>query len=1053
MQVYASSQSIGDADGLNQKIAVHQLSVAHLPSPELPPPSILPPPPPAPPPVNKQQSHSKQVLELTEEKSSSAVSSVPTPLDLKALSPERLKELALLMPPMRKSEATAKFQPISYIKQPPPKANVQIQEFPPQNSASDLPSRPEQAKSLPLKVRRVSHQGQVSSVDVLKISFSQPMVAISSPEGNDAAVPVKLTPAIPGAWHWYDAQSIAFQPKAKLFPNATTFKIEVPAGTHSLIGGTLEANYTNTFSTPSPRAESFNLSAPYNTVADSLNPLMVFGFNQKIEARKAVNLVSARINGKPVPLRLATEQEIREYINKEAVPADWTASRKLRYLFCKALNSLPRNTRVDVVVSPGVPSVEGPNRGHERQSFYFHTYPPLRLTTKPTEVQSVYAGGTASIKFCNKLDADVCEPSMFKVFPAVKNLNVEIQGFDASLSGAFKLGTTYTVNLSSGLRDIYGQPLSGSHFCRFTVVPKPPKIYFPDDPIAQILPGLKPAYHIFTYNQPGVMVSLLSADVSDWKKFHAAYSNASVHSKEFAQGLSSLKVLLKRKFDSRGTLEKWNDLPIDLSPYVKDGHSHFIVVVEAPGTQTRFCQWLEYSSTRISTFNDRKMTYFLVTDANTGRAVPGAELVMLPGGAKSLTDDHGLAKFALTDDKQYLVECRASLGKVVQSTILPNNDGWSYTPQNGDFLVYQNTDRNLYRPGEKVHVNGLVRWTDYLRDCSLSVPAVPVEFTYVIKSSDEVEIAKGSTRTDKYGVFAFEFPLPSAVELGDATIILTAKDSAKYIPQNHESTGDFQIQEFRRPEFEVTIDSDKSEMVLGEAALIKAKGSYRTGAVMPHSKVHWLVRSQPSYFSSNDFSSFSFDSKCGRIDYDGDNDRAQKTLDGISGVDGIDSVSLRCSKLDVIEPVDLTVEPTLQDLNRQEWSASTTVKVHPASVYVGLKQKDETQLHSKTPKTFEFVVVNTDGKIQSDYAVQLLAAREVTDSNGTVVQKDVQVIDAVSGAQPKTCTFNFSDPGQYYVTAKLTDRQGRQNQCKIAVEVVADQKDSQEKLSVRRFRR
>lgn len=1048
LQVYAYSESISDTDGRTHKRVGDKLPVAHVPPRDLPPPSILPPPPSLPAPVDKEQSLSKQVLELKEEESSSKLSAASTPLELKAISPERLRELAMLLPPMRKSDAAAKFQPISYLKQSPPKANVQTQEFPPQNSASDLPARPEQAKNVPLKVRRVSHQGQVSSVDVLKVSFSQPMVAISSPEQNDAVVPVRLFPAVPGAWHWYGAQTIAFQPKAKRFPNATTFKIEIPAGTHSINGGTLESNYSNTFSTPSPRVESFNLHSAYNTIADSLSPLMVFAFNQKIEAKKAVNFVSASINGKPLPLRLATEQEIRNYMKKQAASEQGAGGQKLTYLFCKAATILPRNTRVDLKVSPGVPSLEGPNVGHERQSFNFQTYPPLRLRTKLAEVRSVHAGGTASINFCNQLDSDICDLSMFKVFPAVKNLNVEIEGFSASLSGDFKLGTTYTVNLSSRIRDIYGQPLSGVHVFRFIVVPKPPKVYLPNEPIAQILPGPKPAYHVFTYNQPGVIVSVLSADVSDWKKFYAAYSHASVAPKELAQSLSSLKVLLKRKFDTRGTLEKWNDLAIDLSSYVKDGDSHFIVVVEAPGTQERFSQWIEYSSTRISTFNDRKTAYFLVTDANTGGAIPGADLVMLPGGARSLTDDHGLAKFALTDDQQHLVECRVRSGKLVRSTILPNYDAWSFTPQNGNFLVYQNTDRDLYRPGEKVHVNGLVRWTDYLKNCSLSVPSVPVEFSYVIKSSDQVEIARGSTRTDKYGVFAFEFPLPNAVELGEATINLTAKDSAKYIPQDHESTGDFQIQEFRRPEFEVTIDSDKSEMVLGDAAVIKAKGAYRTGAVMPHSKVHWLVKSQPSYFSCTDFSSFTFDSKCNRINFDSDNDRAQKTLDGVSGVNGIDSVSLRCSKLDFIEPVDLTVEPTLQDLNRQEWSASTSVRVHPASVYVGLKQKDETPLQPKTPKSFEFVVVNTEGKVQSDYAVQLVASREVTDSQDTVVQKDLQIIDEVSGAQPKTCTFNFTDPGQYYVTAKLTDRQGRQNQSKIAVEVVADQKTSLENNTV-----
>lgn len=244
-----------------------------------------------------------------------------------------------------------------------------------------------------------------------------------------------------------------------------------------------------------------------------------------------------------------------------------------------------------------------------------------------------------------------------------------------------------------------------------------------------------------------------------------------------------------------------------------------------------------------------------------------------------------------------------------------------------------------------------MRWCNYLEKSALSVPGESIKFDYVVTSSNRSEIAKGATKSDANGVFSFEFKVPEAVELGDATVNLNVGASTSYKPASsrHETT--FKIQEFRRPEFEVSVESDKNELVLGDFAVVDAKGSYRTGSVLPHSKVHWHVKSQSTAFSAAGFEGFTFDSKEFE---DEDRNTAESSLNGVSGKDGIDKLKLRCAALAAIEPVDLVVDATVQDLNRQEWTQTTRVKVHPADLYVGLKSHDDKPLQPKSAKVFDF---------------------------------------------------------------------------------------------------
>src|SRR5690606_29570135 len=140
------------------------------------------------------------------------------------------------------------------------------------------------------------------------------------------------------------------------------------------------------------------------------------------------------------------------------------------------------------------------------------------------------------------------------------------------------------------------------------------------------------------------------------------------------------------------------------------------------------------------------------------------------------------------------------------------------------------TDRGMYKPGEKVSLKGWMRQTSTgegseLSDLAGAVPRV----RYRVMGSRGNELATGTAEVSAAGGFDAEFALPDAANLGWASVQLTAEG------QSFGGTGyrhSFQIQEFRRPEFEVSSSASEGPHMVGGSADIEAKASYYAGGAL-----------------------------------------------------------------------------------------------------------------------------------------------------------------------------------------------------------------------------
>src|SRR6266404_8748104 len=139
--------------------------------------------------------------------------------------------------------------------------------------------RPNVPNTDPLQVLRVTPEGAVAVAPEVSVTFSQPMVAVTSMTDLEAVdSPVQISPQPEGKWRWLGTRTLAFIPQTR-FPAATEYSVTVPGGTRAVNGNTLASAKTWKFVTP-----PLTLKSKYpEGESNPRDPIIFLGFDQRIE--------------------------------------------------------------------------------------------------------------------------------------------------------------------------------------------------------------------------------------------------------------------------------------------------------------------------------------------------------------------------------------------------------------------------------------------------------------------------------------------------------------------------------------------------------------------------------------------------------------------------------------------------------------------------------------------------------------------------------------------------------------------------------------------------
>jgi uncharacterized protein YfaS (alpha-2-macroglobulin family) len=879
-----------------------------------------------------------------------------------------------------------------------------------------------------LKVEMATPQGEVERAANLSVTFSQPMIAVASLDAvASEQVPAKLTPQPPGQWRWVGTRTLLFEPEGG-FPQATSFAAEVPAGTKAAGGAALARAHRFTFATPPPKLRA---SHPQGS-GQPRQPLLFARFDQRMDAdslRSAARLHAAGAVALPA-LRAATAEEIAA---DETVAALVEAAPAGTFVVLRPEAPLPADTPVTVRFAAGLRSAEGPRPTPQAQEFGFRTHGALRLvearcgwgreTTCPP-------GTPWRLEFSNALDEEAFSPELVTIEPALPDARIELQGRTLLIAPRGARRGAHRVTVAARLRDVYGQGLAVPATATLTVAPAPAWAAIAGGDLAVLEPGAP--LRLYSANVTELRLEIRRIEPADWPAWTARYDE-----KAPLPG----RVVLTRVLRPNPAPDAAVETLVDLAPALERGLGQLLVSIEwtpagdRAGAASRrellsARQWLQVTRLGLEALAGPESVLAWVSALADGAPIRGAAAVLAVAGRDddrpaaaelpgATTDSHGLATLPLDERSRALLVVRR--GDDV--ALLPAHrwgGGWARRGPAPPLRAYAFDDRGLYQPGESARVKGWVRRIAPGPRGDVEAAGLRA-LDWTLHDARGRELAKGTAELGAAGGFDLALAFPEDCATGDARLSLRAEG------QEIGGLG-LKVQEFRRPEFEVAIERDAPEAVVGEALTLAARAAYFGGGGLGAAPARWEITRETARFSPPGLDEFSFGAAPSWFPRDDDADGPGRwEFAGTTDVEGVHRLRLTAARLEPEEPVRLAASVSVEDVNRQAWSASWSFVVHPARVAPGLRLPRRF-VRAGEALEVDALVSDLAGAMVAGRPIEVAAERvEWRREKGRHVRAVVESRDCslTSAAEAQRCRFADVKAGAWRITARTTDDRGR----------------------------
>src|SRR5262245_17839722 len=857
----------------------------------------------------------------------------PSPPPASPLSADDTARVLQRLPPMSPEPTPPPFA-LRESSLPPPRTGVTVKDTFPLPGTKEGPGY---VSASNLEVLRHASDGEVALAPNVSITFSQPMVEVTSyAELEKGAVPARLDPQPPGHWSWVGTRTLVFEPDPQAspapdrMPMATEYRVEVPAGTRSAVGGTLPQAVRWSFGTPPPQiVESWPKEGSVRR-----DTLFFAAFDQRVDPAAVLATVRVEAGGAMQALRLATPDEVKA---NEELSGHAERAVAGRWLAFRAEQPLPADAEVTVTVGPGTPSAEGPRRTTKPQAWRVRTFGPLKLIAQQCGWNDQCPPGTPfRLRFSNAIDAEAFRPDMVHVEPALPALGVDVFGDWLHVNGRAKGGARYTVTVAPELRDVFGQALGAPASAVFTTTHALPQLTAPSSGFVVLDPARPPRFSVWSVNHPRLHVTAWAVTPADWPAYQQ-YQQQEARNERGARPAPGRRVI-DTEVAVRGEPDELTETRIDLAPALANGLGHVVLLVQAvepPSSSTqgraypqRALAWVQSTRIGLAAFVDEDQLVAWGTALADGAPLGGLDLQLLGTPVRAATDAQGLARIALPSTPvQALVATRGADTAMLPAEIgwWSARAGWQKKPRAAYLRWFAFDDRGMYRPGEEVRVKGWARIVDDgkagdVRAWDGSVPG----FDYTVYDSRHNVVTRGRGAFNAYGGFDLTLKLPPTMNLGPASVQFESKPWQAGMEE-------FQVQEFRRPEYEVTAEASQAPHFVSGHATTTVSAQYYAGGSLSAAPVNWSVASSTTTFRPPNRDDFSFGRWLPWWDVSSRerSDTTVRDFEGQTDASGKHRLRIDFDKADPPLPSSVRARATVTDVNRQAWTASVELLVHP----------------------------------------------------------------------------------------------------------------------------
>jgi len=834
---------------------------------------------------------------------------------------------------------------------------------------------------------------EIPSDTIVTVLFNRPVVPLSALE-EQASLPQPLAfvPPVRGKGEWLNTSIYRFTPEGEGFAPSTVYTARIAAGLIDVSGAIMAKDYEWRFTTVMPAVVASDPAA--DTIYVDVTPKIELAFNQPMDRKSTEGKFTLTRLGDRTPIPGEFSWRKGGIVppppeGDEYAPWRWEEGAGPQEVGVEVMSFTPSeplefDTDYKVTLGPGASSAARKDIGTAAEyTFIFTTilYPKVVSTSPADGDTGVDPWMGLQITFSSPMNPEslkVGETLLIKPTFTITQVHTYWSNSDTQVDISFpsEPSSEYEVTLGEALEGRYGHKLGQSTVIRWNTRAHDPLIMLqaPDRIGVYSAYGTRELY--FTVRNIGqVDFSLYHLPAEDFYRLNGDYWW------EYWEDYTPDKANLIRRWSMetapplnenriyRTSLTGENEPLLPGLYYVRASASSDAVYEETERLVEPLGRlMLVVSRTNLTLKHSNREALIWATSMETGQPLAGLPVRVTDGKGEILFIGETNARGVFEGDFPERVDMYESLFAFAGDPDAPTDnfavtsnwwysgiERWQYGLSVEDyFQPYTSfffTDRAIYRPGQEVHFKGVIRLDD---DARYTLPGTTDEVSVAIYDPEGKEVYNTTLGLNEFGTVYDTFSLDEEAALGSYYIHATY--------QGAEIPGvDFLVAEYRKPEFEVGVETDKPEYVQGERIKVTAWATYFFGGAATDAEVHWSLLTQDYAFDYAGQGWYDF------TDYDFSRARPERYFygygeliaegDGKTDGDGRFTFTVPAEIAERTASQIFTVEVSVTDINNQQVSNRTEVIVHKGSFYIGLRPE---KYVNQAGKSAEVEIITVD---------------------------------------------------------------------------------------------
>jgi uncharacterized protein YfaS (alpha-2-macroglobulin family) len=927
-----------------------------------------------------------------------------------------------------------------------------------------------------LAVANVQPAPETAEVQVdgpVTVMFNRPVVPLGALEqAASLPDPLTFTPPVSGQGEWLNTATYQFTPAGDGFQPATEYTARVAAGLADVTGqAVLEDDFEWRFTTISPAVVA-SVPAP-GDIYVSPTPVISVAFNQLMDHESVEQnlVVTNQASGEAVPgefrwvqegLVLPMAPDELTAFDYQGQPLEAPEPVGVETVMFIPAQPLALETDYRISLPAGVASTLGTQTQNGYEAIFTITPPPQVIDTNPAngeQFADIWQGlditfnapmnpATVVLSQSIFIDAEVAATDVYSYWSNSDTM--------LTLSFPRQENQVYTVTLTTDVEGRYGQPLASPATISWKTLRQSPYVHLVSPKIA-IYNGYQ--------NETYIYMTVRNVNQVNFNLYRLSMEQFLQLGQESYRGWEGGFSWQEFQPDEADLIGQWQQTTdpetfvnyvykVDISQEAAGGNAlppglYYLEAFSNPEdfydeaqlndpNEARDRQILIVSRNNLTLKQGAGDVLAWLTDLQSGEPVPEVPLQFVGPADQTqtgTTDNEGTATFIyeMPPDQDPPVFVIAGDPAEPDGNFAVASTGWNAGIATFDFanisdfrniqfgrpysgFVY--TERRIYRPGQTVYFKGIVRNDN---DARYAIPAGE-KFQVIIYDALYREVFNEELTANDWGTFNGSFVLDEDAPLGNYQVQVNVPN-----PQSeyYYSAGfnNFNVAEYRQPEFLVEAVTDQPEYKSGETIRVTVESEFFFGGPVTDAPVRWTLLSDPYFFDyqGEGFYDFTYEDNSRTDPFSSGFGFGEVIADGTGVTDSSGRFTFEA-------PADLSARLTSQTfifdvavtgLNNQEVATQVRTVVHKGDFYVGLRPENYV-VQTGTPAEVEVLVVDPDSQPVANQEVELIFSEE----NWYSVQ---QLDPEASRVSPEDRFFweNLAENVAVFSTTVTTDQDGK----------------------------